>query len=110
MKVMKRSDTMALRDLGVLLVVVGISAFVQFYRLGDWPWDHDEVYALSELGLRESPVDGTPGTQLARMPRLLPVWAAAQRAFLRVFPHDEWGTRVLPALCGVAGVITAFLL
>jgi hypothetical protein len=101
---------MTLRNLGILLVVVVASASLQFYRLSDWPWDHDEVYALEELGLRQSPVDGTPGTQLTRMPRLLPVWAAAQGAFLRVFPHNEWGTRVLPALSGAAAVVAAFLL
>jgi hypothetical protein len=101
---------MTLRNLAILLAVVGVSTFLQFYRLSAWPWDHDEVYALEELGLRQSPVDGTPGTQLTRMPRLLPVWAAAQGAFLRVFPHNEWGTRVLPALSGAAGVVAAFLL
>jgi hypothetical protein len=103
------AGTMTLRNLAILLVVAAVSAFLQFHRLSDWPWDHDEVYALAELGLRESPVDSAPTTQLTRMPRLLPAWAAAQGAFLRVLPHNEWGTRVLPALCGVAGVVLAFL-
>ena len=102
--------TSVLRNLGILLAVVTLSAFLQFHRLSDWPWDHDEVYALAELGLRQSPVENVPEDQLTRMPRLLPAWAAAQGAFLRVLPHDEWGTRVLPALCGTLGVVVAFLL
>jgi hypothetical protein len=102
--------TSALRNLGILLAVAAVSAFLQFHRLSDWPWDHDEVYALAELGLRESPVENVPEAQLTRMPRLLPAWAAVQSAFLRVLPHDEWGTRVLPALCGTACVVAAFLL
>jgi len=77
---------------------------------GWWPWDHDEVHSLIELG--RLPLGSYPGpmAQLERMHRLVPVWWVLQNAALSVLPMNEWGTRMLPAISGAAAVIAMFLL
>jgi hypothetical protein len=74
---------------------------------GLWPWDHDEVAMLAELGV--VPVNRYPGAfgQAARMHRLVPVWHALQNTALTVLPANEWGTRVLSSLAGAFVVLVA---
>jgi hypothetical protein len=38
----------------------------------------------------------------------MPVWYGLQGLVLRFLPANEWGTRVLPAACGVLAVVAAF--
>src|SRR4051812_22414598 len=77
--------------------------------IGRWPWDHDEVQSLMEL--RVVPLDRYPGppAQMARMPRLIPLWNVIQRTALKVLPVNEWGTRLLPSLFGAFVVIISLL-
>src|SRR5262249_52571677 len=65
---------------------------------------------LVELGVIDSPVAQKElGSQLKRLPKLLPVWYGAQQAFLKYFAPDEFGSRVLSATCGVLTVIVTFV-
>ena len=92
------------------LVVLTASLGVNFIGIGQWPWDHDEVASLVELGIYETPHDkGRFATQVERLPKLVPVWYSLQGLFLRVLPADEFGSRVLSALCGSLTVALAFL-
>ncbi len=77
--------------------------------IGRWPWDHDEVQTLMEIGV--VPMHQYPGplAQMQRMSRLIPVWTAVQRAALRFLPINEWGTRVLPSLFGALIVVIALV-
>jgi hypothetical protein len=90
-----------------LAVLVVLTLFIA--PSGLWPWDHDEVHSLVELGL--VPFDRFPGPlgQLERMHRLVPVWHFLQNAALSVLPHNEWGTRLLASTCGALVVILSFL-
>jgi hypothetical protein len=92
-----------------LLVISALSACIFFYKLGTWPWDHDEVPCLVELGILDSPVAQKElGSQLTRLPKLLPVWYGVQQLSLKFFPPNEFGTRVLSALCGLLTVVISF--
>jgi hypothetical protein len=88
------------------VIVLSLAAGLHFYKLGDWPWDVDEVPALYELGL-VPPMEQLlliPESQVERLPRMIPVWYTTQNLVLRVLPVDEWGTRVLSAVCGVLAI------
>jgi len=92
----------------VLLVTLGLHV----YRVADWPWDVDELSSLEELGLLDPSIhqpDRSPQSIVVKLPRLVPVWYAAQGLLLRCVPHDEMGTRVLSVVCGVATVVLVFL-
>jgi hypothetical protein len=92
----------------LLLVVVG-TALLLFCQLGTWPWDHDEVASLMELGLY-APNGPIPETsQFKRLPKLLPVWYGTQNVFLNVLPQNELGTRILSALCGILTIASLFI-
>ncbi len=94
-----------------LVVVLVITSGLCFFRLGTWPWDIDELSSLEELGLLDPSVRETvrtPESIITRLPRLVPVWYAAQGALLQVLPRDEWGARLLGAGCGVASVVLLF--
>lgn len=94
-----------------VLLVTCLAAVVIFFRLGVWPWDHDEVPSLIELGVADDKIaEKVLSTQVDRLPRLVPLWYTTQRLMLQVLPHDEFGTRVLSALCGLATVSLAFAL
>lgn len=91
-----------------LLCVIVAATLLVSYKLGEWPWDHDEVASLVELGLWSAYAPVTDKSQFTRLPKLLPVWYGTQQVFLAVLPHDELGTRVLSALCGVLTLTFAF--
>lgn len=90
------------------LIVSIVSATLLFCGLSSWPWDHDEVATLIEMGVLDLPVDGAPLEQLKRLPKLVPVWYSSQHAFLTVLPRNEFGTRVLGALCGTLTLLSVF--
>ncbi len=93
-----------------LVLVSTLAGFLIFYKLGNWPWDHDEVESLVEMGVLQGDGPLYQMSQLQRLPKLLPVWYGIQRVFLSVLPHTELGTRILSALCGVLTVVVAFVL
>jgi hypothetical protein len=95
----------------IILTVVGVAAATLcFYKLGAWPWDHDEVPSLIELGVLQPTDEVRKNSQITRLPRLLPVWYETQRLFLTYLPRNEFGSRVLSALCGVLAILAAFAL
>lgn len=92
----------------VLLVTAGLHG----YGLADWPWDVDELSSLEELGLLDPTIHAVPASPdsiIVRLPRLIPVWYTAQGLALRFLTHDELGTRLLSAVCGVLTVLLVFL-
>jgi len=92
------------------VAVAAVAVFAMFVGpVGRWPWDHDEVQSLMEVGV--VPLDRYPGpsAQMERMHRLIPVWAVVQQSALRILPANEWGTRVMPSVCGALVVLLAFL-
>lgn len=91
----------------VLLVLAAVTSLYS-YKLGTWPWDHDEVLSLAEVGVVAPDAFPGPGDQVLRLGRLLPAWALAQSSALRVLPHDELGARLLPTACGIAVVVWSF--
>jgi hypothetical protein len=93
---------------GVIVAMIVVAA-IFIAPIGVWPWDHDEVQSLVELGV--VPLQRFPGppAQMERMHRLIPVWNVVQGAALRFLPANEWGTRVIPSLCGALVVLAAFL-
>lgn len=91
-----------------VLAVVSFTLF--FYKLGSWPRDHDEVAGLVEVGALEWDAHSSFDTQLQKMSKLLPVWANTQKLFLTLLPADEFGSRVLSAICGMMIVLSVFLL
>jgi len=93
----------------VLLVLAAITS-LYCYRLGTWPWDHDEVLSLAEVGVVAPDAFPGPRDQVAKLAQLLPVWALIQSSALRVLPHDELGARLVPTACGVAVVVWSFVL
>lgn len=104
-----------MNDTSARLPVLGIAAaslvvLAMFVGpIGRWPWDHDEVQSLMEVGV--APLQRYPGplAQMERMGRLIPVWTVVQRTALKVLPVNEWGTRAVPALLGALLVIAAVI-
>jgi hypothetical protein len=89
----------ALASLVVLAMFLG--------PIGRWPWDHDEVQSLMEIGAVPMQQYPGPPAQMERMGRLIPLWTAVQSTALKVLPVNEWGTRVLPSFFGALVVIVA---
>jgi hypothetical protein len=92
--------------MGAAIVVV-LAMFVG--TAGLWPWDHDEVATLGELGVVAPTQYPEPIAQLERMPSLVPVWHLLQNAVLAVLPFNEWTARLLPATSGALAVVIAFI-
>ena len=96
--------------IGLLLVGLVCSG-MYFYRLGDWPWDVDELSSLEEMGLLDPEIRSLqhpPDSIVVRLPRLVPVWYGVQKSLLRGLPQTEWGSRVLSAVCAAAAVMALY--
>jgi hypothetical protein len=94
----------------VFIVVAGMASCIFAYGFGRWSWDHDEVASLVELGIVHLREGIGQGSQLERLPKLVPVWYGMQGLLLHYLPINEWGTRLLPVTCGILAVVCAFLL
>ena len=97
---------------GIGLLMVGLlCGGIYFWRLGDWPWDVDELSSLEEMGLLD-PTIRQPVLHresiVVRLPRLVPVWYSVQKRVLRWLPVNEWGCRFLSALCAIGGVMVLY--
>jgi hypothetical protein len=94
----------------VLSAVACTAASTLLWGLGRWPWDVDEVATSMELRLynTDHPEILRPGTQLYRLPRLIPIWYWCQSQVLRVLPVNEWNARILPASFGMLACLAAF--
>ena len=97
---------------GIGLLMVGLlCGGIYFWRLGDWPWDVDELLSLEEMGLLDPTIRSPvldPESIVVRLPRLAPVWYSVQKMVLRCLPVDEWGTRFLSALSALWGVMVLY--
>ncbi len=94
---------------GSALIVASLTSLVYFWDVGKWPWDHDEVSGLVEVGASQLHVAGAPAAQLSRIRLAVPVWYVAQRTALSFLPPNEWGSRLLSACCAVGIVIVLFI-
>ena len=92
------------------LAVALVATVSLFWGLGRWPWGEDEVDTLQELQLHSTAETGyfAPGSQAARLPRLVPVWYWSQYQILSRLPITEWNARLLPAVCGIGAILAAF--
>ena len=98
---------------GVLLIAV-LAAGLRFFRLGDWSFDVDEIATLieSQSLFSDAQVPDNeifPGTY-QRLPRIIPLGYVIQNAGYSIFGHSEIGSRVVPALLGVATIVLVYLL
>lgn len=95
----------------LLAVVLLVTTSVYSFGIAIWQWDMDELYSLRALGRLDPSITGNaPRDPLqVRMPRLIPVWYAAQDLLLRIVPSTEWGTRLLSTFCGIATVCAWFV-
>lgn len=95
---------------GVLMVGL-LCGGMYFWRLGDWPWDVDELSSLEEMGLLDPTIRQPvlhPESIVVRLPRLVPVWYTFQKGVLQWVPVNEWGCRLLSALCAIGAVMVLY--
>jgi hypothetical protein len=91
-------------------LAVGILAAALYVgTAGWWPWDHDEVSGLIEVGAAPLQVEGAPAVQLRTIRAAVPVWYVAQGAALAVLPPNEFGARFLPACSAAASILVLFV-
>jgi hypothetical protein len=86
--------------------VIVLAGALRLARLGDWPWHTDEYASFEETAVavgERSEVD--PASQLARLPRMIPLAYWPLHAGHVCFGCDEFAARLVPALCGVLAVL-----
>lgn len=94
----------ALAVLAVVLLATGL----RVGGLGRWPFAGDELGTYDELDWWANPpavVESPDQT----VPRVIPLSMWAFEVGRRLFGHDELGSRVVPATCGVLGVVAVTL-
>lgn len=100
----------AIRLLIAIAALTAVATSLRLYRLGDWPFDGDELATLEE----EESVYGhnrfDPGSQSYRLPRLAPLAFWLHHLDYQLIGRDEYGSRLLVALCGAAQVGALFAL
>ncbi len=110
-----------MRNLVVVLLILVVAGTMRFAKLGTWSFDGDELFTTLETNIffGRTPVPeqylkgGTvkpEDTQLARLPRMLPLANATQRLGYRLFGEDEFGARIMPAVFGTLGLGLVYLL
>jgi 4-amino-4-deoxy-L-arabinose transferase-like glycosyltransferase len=103
---MTRRTRRVLIAAAVLLVAAGL----RFWHLGAWPLWRDEIETFREVesftGQTAFPVE----SQTYRLPRLTPLSFELLAWGQRVFGADEFGSRVVPAIMGVAQIALVLLL
>src|SRR5215213_7741484 len=77
--VMHRDRSRASTLLAALVSSV-IVVILYFGPLASWPWDHDEVHGLVELGVLARDRFPGPVAQVEKMHRLVPAWAVLERS------------------------------
>jgi 4-amino-4-deoxy-L-arabinose transferase-like glycosyltransferase len=94
----------------VALLLMAMAGCLRYYRLGDWPFAGDETYTIAEAKIFLNSDRADPDSQLSRLPRIIPLSYAVHAASVWLFGADEWGSRVLLALCGTLSVGLTFAL
>ena len=98
------------RNTLVALVALGLMAGgLRFFRLGNYPFGGDELSTIAETRSLLEKHDGPLTSQLDRLPRLIPLAYLTHALGYRLFGRDEFGSRVLMATLGTAGVLIVFL-
>jgi hypothetical protein len=101
-----KTRTGLLIGLGLLL----LAGSLRFYRLGEWPFWRDEGEALAEVASFSGAADFPKDSPIYRLPRIIPFSYTLLSWGQRTFGADEFGSRVVPALFGVAQVLLIFFL
>jgi hypothetical protein len=87
-------------------LVLGLFAGgLRFFRLGDWPFFGDEFPTFREVDAFYHREEVEPSSQIARLPRLVPLSMWVQNGGYALFGRSEFGSRALPALLGTACVV-----
>ena len=97
------------RTLLLTAALAVIAAGLRFWHLGDWPFANDETATFQEADALFSPSPGEADSQIGRLPRMVPLAHATHYLGYSLFGRDEFGSRALPALLGVAQVCLLFL-
>jgi predicted membrane-bound mannosyltransferase len=89
-------------------LLVLIASGLRFYRLGSWPFGGDELSTIAEA---DALVAGEPPvTQVARLPRAVPLGHLIHATGYRWLGRDEWASRVPTALSGTFQCLLVFIL
>ena len=110
-----------MRKIILVLLILAVAGTMRFAKLGTWSFDHDELFTILEtnilFGLAEVPETHLKGgtvrpedSQLARLPKMLPLAYATHRLGYYFFGENEFGSRVLPAVFGTLSVGAVFWL
>ena len=110
-----------MRKIILVLLILAVAGSMRFAKLGTWSFDHDEQFTILEtnilFGLAEVPETHLKGgtvrpedSQLARLPKMLPLAYATHRLGYYLFGENEFGSRVLPAVFGTLSVGAVFWL
>jgi len=79
-----------------------LATALRFYRLGAWPFHSDEVWNLVETDALLHPTPELAGSQSGRLTRAIPLSYLVHAVGYHCFGRDEFGSRTLVALLGVA--------
>lgn len=96
------------RFLLAVLAVTLLAAGLRGAGLGRWPFGGDELGTFDELAWHRDPpaVIETPDQSV---PRVIPLSMWAFEAGRQAFGEGERGSRVVPAVCGLLGVVVVTL-
>lgn len=96
----------------ILITAAALALFaggLRFLRLGAYPFAGDETATFAET---DSLLRGAPEQSahpFDRLPRMIPLAHLVHAGGYQLFGRDEFGSRVLMALLGTAGVVVVFL-
>jgi hypothetical protein len=94
----------------VALILLLMAGALRFYKLGAWPFADDELATLAEEAAFFAPSQVPPDSQIYRLSRAVPLGYLIAHAGHLLCGRDEYGSRVLMAVCGTLGVVVVFLL
>ena len=94
----------------IVVLLATLACGLRFHRLGAWSFAHDELATLEEDAAFFHGASTAAASQTVRLSRLLPVSYSLLHLGYEAFGRDEFGSRVVPALFGTAGVLLVFLL
>lgn len=96
----------------LLLIILSLAVLaggLRFFRLGAWPFHSDEVATLWETDALFRSADNGLGSQIARLPKLIPLSYVVTETGYELCGRDEFGSRVIFALLGTLHVLIVFV-
>lgn len=96
--------------ISITVAVLVIGAALRFYGIGAWPFAGDETATLLEERVLFHEVQAPESSQAYRLPHLVPLSYFLLHIGQALFGSDEFGSRVMTAIVGTAGVVVIFML